>query len=101
MIAESLIKTENASKYIKWLCSHFNIKTQAEWDDTQGQIHFPFGECLMQARPEAVFVQIETEDAEDFARLKFVVGDHIERFAKKDAVQVTWVDQPSTQKEQS
>lgn len=93
MIANAEIPTTNATKYLKWLCSHFKIKVPAEYTDTQGSVHFPFGECTMQASPEALTLHVEAATAEEFAILKEVVGGHLERFAKKEPIQVEWVEQ--------
>ena len=94
LIAEVQIATDKASKYLKWLCGHFRIKVDAEYDDTHGEVHFPFGQCEMWAKPEELAIRVESEDAVSFARIKHVVGDHLERFAHKDSIRVTWVDQP-------
>lgn len=91
-VSEARIETEKASKYLKWLCGHFKIKTQAEYDDTRGKIQFVFGNCEMQAEPDHLYMRVEAPDAEAFATLKEVVGGHLERFAHKDDVRVTWVD---------
>lgn len=91
-IAEARIETEKASKYLKWLCGHFRIKTQAEYDDTHGTVQFVFGNCEMRAQPSQLYMRVETPTLEDLATAKEVVGGHLERFAHKDDVRVTWVD---------
>ncbi|MBC7814249.1 MAG: DUF2218 domain-containing protein [Burkholderiales bacterium] len=93
MIAETNIQTAQASKYIKWLCGHFNHKAKAEYDDQRGTVQFEFGHCEMQAQPDSLFIRVQADDAEAFERVKYVVGDHLERFAKKESIQVTWLDQ--------
>lgn len=94
LIAETQVATDKAPKYLKWLCGHFKIKVDADYDETHGTVHFPFGECELWAKPDELFIRVQAEDAESFARAKYVVGDHLERFAHKDSVRVTWVDQP-------
>lgn len=93
MIAEAVIETTKASKYLKWLCGHFKIKVPAEYTDTHGTVQFPFGRCEMQAKQESMFIRVEADDAESFERVKDVVGGHLERFAHKDSVQVVWTVQ--------
>ena len=91
-VSEARIETDKASKYLKWVCGHFKIKTQAEYDDTHGSVQFAFGNCEMQAQPDQLTMRVEAPDAEAFATLKEVVGGHLERFAHKDDVRVTLVD---------
>lgn len=93
MTAEALIETTKGSKYLKWVCGHFKIKVPAEFDDTWGKVQFPFGCCEMHAKPDALLIRVQADDAESFERVKFVVGDHLERFARKDDVRVVWADQ--------
>lgn len=94
MIAETRIETSKGSKYLRWLCGHFKIKVKdASYDDQQGYVNFPFGVCEMQAQPDELYIRVQAENAESFAIVKDVVGGHLERFAHKDNVQVTWIDQ--------
>jgi hypothetical protein len=90
--AEARIETDQAPKYLKWLCGHFKIKVPAEYDAAHGSIQFTFGTCEMNASANELVMRVEAPDAEAFATVKEVVGGHLERFAHKDAVQVTWVD---------
>lgn len=95
LIAETQVETAKAAKYLKWLCGHFKLKVPAEYDDHQGRVQFPFGVCQLHARPDALTIRVEADDADAFARIKHVVGDHLERFGRKEALQVVWLDQPS------
>ena len=93
LIAKSSIATNNASKYLKWLCGHFKIKTEAQYDDQHGHIMFEFGTCDMQANPDSLFIHVQANDEESFTLIKDVVGGHLERFAHKEAIKVIWQDQ--------
>lgn len=93
LIAETRVETVRASKYLKWLCGHFRIKVPAEYDDWRGSVQFPFGACEMQVQEDALFIRVTAADDESFARVKYVVSDHLERFGRKDAIRVTWADQ--------
>jgi uncharacterized protein len=93
VVAESHITTDMASKYLKWLCGHFKIKTKTEYDDSQGTVEFAFGTCQMQAQADALHIRVEAPDEESFSRIKYVVADHLERFARKEAIHVTWVEE--------
>ncbi|MBC7810227.1 MAG: DUF2218 domain-containing protein, partial [Burkholderiales bacterium] len=58
-----------------------------------GTVEFGFGNCEMQAQRDSLFIRVHADDVEAFERVKYVVGDHLERFAKKESIQVTWLDQ--------
>lgn len=92
MNAETQVKTEIAPKYLKWLCGHFNLKAQAEYDETHGTVQFEFGTCEMQAKGDALWIQVSAEDEESLKRIKYVVGDHLEHFGRKESIQVSWID---------
>lgn len=92
MIAEAHIETDKASKYLKWLCGHFGIKAKAEYDDTHGTVQFEFGDCEMQAHTSTLIIRVSANAEEPFSRIKFVVADHLERFGRKDSIQVIWED---------
>lgn len=93
MIAEAYVETDKAAKYLKWLCGHFKIKVPAEYDEERGTVLFPFGVCEMRVQPGTLYIRVNTTDPDSFERLKEVVGDHLERFGRKDMLQITWVDQ--------
>lgn len=90
--AEARIPTDKAEKYLKWLCGHFKIKVPVEYDKRHGSVQFPFGECTMDAQQDILLLRVTADDPDSFARLKEVVGGHLERFAHKDSVHVTWTD---------
>jgi len=88
--AETSVETEAASRYIAQLCKHFLHKVPAEWDDNSGRADFPFGVCHMRAENGRLTMSCEAPDDTAMARLKFVITDHLERFAWKEKIRVTW-----------
>lgn len=90
--ANAHVETAKASRYLKALCNHFNRKVTAEYDDNHGSVQFGFGRCEMDATPDALIIRVQAQDDENFARVKHVVADHLERFAVNDALQVQWVE---------
>jgi len=92
LTAEAHVKTEKASKYLKWLCGHFNIKARAEYNDQHGTIDFDFGHCEMDAEDGELIMRVQAADDVSLDRVKHVVGDHLERFGYKESIQVAWKD---------
>ena len=84
------VTTDKASRYLQALCGHFDRKVNAEWSETKGDVDFGFGHCRMQADEKALLIYVRAETEEDFARVKDVVSDHLERFAVKDNLKVFW-----------
>lgn len=93
MNAEAQVATGRAAHYIKTLCRHFSHKVIAQYTETHGSVQFPFGNCEMEAQPDKLVLRVNAADAEQFARVKAVVGGHLEEFAYRgETIQVQWVD---------
>lgn len=93
LFAQGQVKTEKAQRYLKALCNHFSHKVQASYSDDRGHVDFGFGTCEMQAEADRLTLQIQADNNEGFARVKYVVADHLERFSSDEALQVMWIDQ--------
>lgn len=94
MIAEANVRTARGTKYLKTLCGHFRLKVEAEFNDERGRVNFPFGRCDVHTTADGLYLRVEADSPEAFDRVKDVVGGHLERFASKENLQVTWVDAP-------
>ncbi len=92
MHASAHVQTEKSSRYLQALCGHFSRKVQADYSPEQGRIDFGSGSCTLRAEPGTLVLEVEGPDAESVSRLKNVVGSHLERFAVKDDLHVTWED---------
>lgn len=82
-------------RYLGQLCKHFAHKMPATYADDygSGQIEFPdLGICTLEAdEASGLLVMRATAPAEDeLARLEGVMGRHLERFAFREPVAVTW-----------
>lgn len=91
--AQAYVETEKASRYLQQLCKHFKHKVPAEWDEKKGRTEFPFGLCLMEADDQQLTITCEAPTAEAFNRMRFVLDDHLERFAWKEELKLSWSDQ--------
>ncbi|CAM3419492.1 DUF2218 domain-containing protein [Stackebrandtia soli] len=84
------VATDRGGRYIKQLCSHFNQKADSTFDEKTGHTVFAFGEARMTAESETLELQVSAESEELLGRVEYVVADHLERFAKRDQLTVTW-----------
>ncbi|ADZ70588.1 2,4-dihydroxyhept-2-ene-1, 7-dioic acid aldolase, hypothetical [Polymorphum gilvum SL003B-26A1] len=83
-------ETASASKYLQQLCKHFAHKVPANWTPETGTVDFPFGSCRMEARDGMLTILCETPSRENLPRLKGVIDDHLERFAWREQLKLTW-----------
>lgn len=88
-ISTTTIPTNRASVYLQQLCKHFGHKVPAEFDANAGRIELPFGECRL-AADDAALTMIVEGTQEDLPRLERVIGDHLTRFAFREAPTFTW-----------
>ena len=86
------IATAHASRYLQQLCKHFAHKLPVSFDPQQGQISFPIGECHLKADGEKLAIEVVSPDAEQLEKLKDVVIRHLERFAFREELAVSWQD---------
>lgn len=93
--AQANVQTDKASRYLQALCGHFDRKVSTAWTAHEGNVNFGFGHCQMTADNESLAIYVQTETEEEFARVKHVVSDHLERFAVKDGLKADWIDEPS------
>ena len=93
-VVEARVETEHASKYIAQLCKHFRHKVPAEYDEISGEVDFQPGRCELKAEAGALFMRCETDDEENVGRLKFILEDHLKRFAWREKPEITWKGAP-------
>jgi len=90
MVSEARVPTEKSAIYMKQLCRHFGHRVRTDWTDEAGRIEFEFGVCELRAEPDALVLTGTAEDDESTSRLENVVGSHLERFAHREELQVSW-----------
>ncbi|GAB4582154.1 MAG: hypothetical protein Fur0022_49110 [Anaerolineales bacterium] len=90
-VVRASIPTQKASRYLKALCNHFDRKATAHYDDFKGHVQFPFGECELLADDNALHLTVIAESETMLERTKYVVADHLVRFANKETLQVNWI----------
>lgn len=90
MQSHTQIPTTHASRYLQQLCKHFAHKLPVEFDPQTGKIGFPIGDCNLRADDQALQVDLTAADAAQLEQLKDVVIRHLERFAFREELVVTW-----------
>lgn len=85
-------ETESASKYLQQLCKHFAHKVPSTYDETDGKVEFPMGDCTMQATSDVLTVTCHCKETDGLTQMGQIIDKHLERFAWKEKVELTWAD---------
>ena len=98
MTSSAHILTPTASGHVARLCALFERETDVLCWGRRGQIDFRDGTCTLVARPGALALRIEADDAETVARLAGIVGRRLAEVQR--GLRVAWsparnVDIPS------
>ncbi|MFF5979297.1 DUF2218 domain-containing protein [Streptomyces olindensis] len=116
--AEAHVATDRPSRYLVHLCKHFARKgrhlghrprahlgqhTQAlsemravaekarvDWTETEGSVSLPWGTITLHSTPGVLVLRIEAPEEENLRRLEELVAGHLERFGRRDGLQVSW-----------
>ena len=88
----ALVRTDKASRYLVQLCKHFGHKVPAEWTETGGVVRFEPGTCRMAAADGELTLACESETPEDLAVVQDVIASHLQRFAWKEELTVSWTE---------
>ncbi|PVB62392.1 DUF2218 domain-containing protein [Labrenzia sp. 011] len=98
-IVTTTAETASASKYLQQLCKHFAHKVPAEWDSASGKVCFPFGSCRMEASPTSLTIRCEADEEQKIDRMKYVIDDHLERFAWREKLTLEWCGPDSSRQD--
>lgn len=89
--ATARFETSNGSKYLQALCKHFGHKVAVEYDSMSGRAELPPGPAVLRADETGLDIGVSGADAEGLARAKYIVEDHLLRFAfREDPAALTW-----------
>jgi uncharacterized protein len=84
------ISTAKASGYLQQICKHFSHKIEVEFDTYKGKIAFPFGHAQLAAAQDALTLNAFAGNKDDLEKLKQVLSSHLERFAFRESLEITW-----------
>ncbi|MCF1595741.1 DUF2218 domain-containing protein [Streptomyces muensis] len=116
-IAEARVETDRPSRYLVQLCKHLSNKGRhlghrppghrppglrpdqihVEWSDTQGVLTLPWGRCTLHAERDALVLRAEGDDEQGLRRLQELMATHLERFGRREGLQVNWQDEQAGQ----
>ena len=84
------VVTERPERWAKQLVSHISHKVAHEKTERGDELTIGDGLGIVSVLPGAVVLQAYANDPELLARVEDVLGRHLERFAEKDGLTVTW-----------
>jgi len=87
------VVTDQPGRYVKQLVSHLGHRLSADLaDDGTAVVAFETGSCTLTPEPGELRLDASATDTEALARIRDVVGRHLERFGGREGLQVTWSD---------
>jgi hypothetical protein len=89
--SNATIATTRSSRYMQQLCKHFAHKRPVRFTTEEGRIEFSAGVCTMDAKADELQLHAEAADEQSLTQLEGVVVRHLQRFAFREPVDVTWV----------
>ncbi|MER8225857.1 DUF2218 domain-containing protein [Streptomyces sp. NPDC094143] len=128
--AEAHVATDRPSRYLIQLCKHFARKgrhlghrppahlghggqtlserravaeqAQVDWSETEGSVNLPWGTITLRAAPGVLLLRVQATSEEKVRRLEELVAGHVERFGRREGLQVSWQEPaPLTQQNSS
>ena len=87
-------RTGKARQYLQQLCKHFAHKVDARHSETEGFAALPPGDATMAADPTCLCVTVTAKDADGLRTARFIIDDHMVRFAHREAFEEMEWDTP-------
>ncbi len=72
------------------MCKHFSVKVPATYNEEEGRVTFPFGECAMMADDDSLTIVIDVKDEESAAKAEGVIVSHLVKFAWREELTIQW-----------
>lgn len=117
-VAEAHVPTPRAGRFLVQLCRHADAMSgkalhlhgdragqarpevlRVEYSDTEGSIEFNWGQCVLRSTSDTLAVRVEVADEERLRQIQDLLTADLERFGRRDGLQVTWerVESPVAQ----
>ncbi len=93
------VKTHHASKYLQQLCKHFAHKVNVNFDTQNGFAALPPGPCTMKASEVELYIHCQSDDPEKLPMSRSIIEIHLEKFAWREDLTLTWEDCPDMEQE--
>ncbi|MGC2997071.1 DUF2218 domain-containing protein [Streptomyces sp. G35A] len=65
-------------------------QARVHWSETEGSVSLPWGTITLQAASGVLMLRAEATSEGDLRRLEHLVAGHVERFGRRDGLQVNW-----------
>lgn len=96
MDAVASLRTDNASRYLAMLCTHFARRLTVTFNDQRGCVEFPFGACALSADPQHLQLIASAQNSDDLEKVEDVITSHLERYAFRENPELVWELVPAT-----
>jgi catechol 2,3-dioxygenase len=88
--SRAVVATAKPSPYLLQLSKHFRHKLDVRFDEHSAVIPFAVGTAELAAEPDALVIVAHAHTPADLARVEHVVASHLERFGRRDELELTW-----------
>ena len=90
-IYDASVETPLGRRYMTQLAKHWSHRFAVTHDEETALIPFSdTSRCRMRATADQLSITVEADDAETAERLTGVVAEHLNRFAFKDPLVISW-----------
>jgi hypothetical protein len=110
LVAEALVPTDRASRYLVQLCRHANHMSRmrhqsptrddggsmppeverVDYSDADGVVRFAEGQWFLRATADTLTLRVEAADDDTLRRLQDGIADRLEKIGRRDQVTVAW-----------
>lgn len=92
MTTTAFLETDRPERYIKQLVSHLGNRLETSVDDAgTATVRMPNGStCVLVPNETGIEMRANADDDESMARIQDVVGRHLIRFTKDEALTRDW-----------
>lgn len=88
--SNAVVPIDRPTRWAKQLADHFSHKVTVEDVPAGRLVHFAAGEGLITSTDTAVLLCARAETADELAQVQDVLGRHLERFAQREGISVSW-----------
>ena len=89
--AAARVRTPHASKYLVQLSKHWSHRfPELVYDTGRADIPLPGGPLVLEAAADELQMTVRSPARESLARMQEVVTEHLQRFALREPLEVSW-----------
>ncbi|MEG3753186.1 DUF2218 domain-containing protein [Psychromonas arctica] len=90
--SKTLIKSENAGRYLQTLCKHFSRKVPAEWDEQTGKVNFAMGDCefTYSKKDNELTVHCNADSQDKLSTIQKILEQHVTMLSRRETISIVW-----------